>query len=122
MGTLDPAKNVSGAVLLEETDVALRKKDGGYYEPGGKWVMGVVSDAPFRAAVQPTNSRSLQDLPEGTRDEARYLLWATHAQPVLALDDYVVYDGDVFRVIHVWDRIRDGGYRKVALGQVTERP
>ena len=115
-----PEKDVSAAVILEETDVALRRREGGYYEPSGKWVLGVIEDTPFRAAVQPTNSRSLDDLPEGVRDEARYLLWAAHFD--LKLDEYVVYDGDVFRVIHVWDRIRDGGFCKVALGQVKEGP
>jgi hypothetical protein len=115
-----PAKDVSMAVVLEETDVILRRDPGGYYDPGGKWVMGVVNDESFRAAVQPTNSKALQDLPEGVRDEARYLLWAAHF--ALALDDNVIYDGDLFRVIHVWDRIRDGGYTKVALGQLAKRP
>jgi predicted Rdx family selenoprotein len=116
----DPAKDVSAAISLEDTQVALRTRTGGYYEPGGKWVLGVIQDTPFRAAVQPTNSRSLQDLPEGVRDEARYLLWAAHF--TLRIDDYVVYDTDVFRVIHVWDRIRDGGFMRAALGQVKEGP
>jgi hypothetical protein len=116
----DPDKDVSISVVLEETTVVLRKDPGGYYEPGGRWVMGVVNDEPFRAAVQPTNSRSLQDLPEGTRDEARYMLWTAHR--ALVLDDHIIYDGDLFRVIHVWDRLRDGGYTKAALGQVREKP
>jgi len=116
----DPAKDVSAAIDLEDTSVFLRKRTGGYYEASGKWVLGVLEDIPFMAAVQPTNSRALQDLPEGVRDEARYLLWASHFS--LSLDDYVVYGADVFRVIHVWDRIRDGGFMKAALGQVKEGP
>ena len=116
----DPAKDVSAAIVLEETDVWLRTREGGVYDAGGKWVLGVIQDTPFRAAVQPTNSRALQDLPEGVRDEARYLLWAAHFS--LKLDDYVVYGNDVFRVIHVWDRLRDGGFMKAALGQVKEGP
>jgi hypothetical protein len=48
------------------------------------------------------------------------MLWTAHR--ALVLDDHIIYDGDLFRVIHVWDRLRDGGYTKAALGQVREKP
>jgi hypothetical protein len=116
----DPDKDVSVAVTAEATGVILRPDPGGYYDAGGKWIRDVVADLPIQATVQPASSKALMDLPEGVRPEAKYMLWTAH-QPV-AIDDLVLYDGDTFRVVHVWDRLRDGGFTRAALGQVREQP
>ena len=113
-------KDISIAVVLEQTSVVYRQKNPGSYTIGGKWVPGSTIDTIFQAAVQPTSSRELQDLPEGWRDEARYTIWAAHFK--LSIDDYVIYDGDVFRIMRVWDREREGGFYRAILGQVVERP
>jgi hypothetical protein len=105
--------DVAIAIDMEETQVTLRTRSGGYYQSGGQWVPGAVTDTVFDAAVQPADAKQLKDLPEGLRGEARYLLWT---RTPLSLDDLIVYEGDTFRIMHVWNRQRDGGYTKAALG------
>lgn len=116
----DPNKDITEAILPEATNVILRRDTGGYYEASGKWIKDPTADETIRAAVQPTNAKALQDLPEGVRPLARYLIWAAYQH--LMIDDVIVYDGDPFRVVHVWDRRREGGFTRAALGQIREVP
>jgi len=111
-------KDVSAAVRAEEVEVTLITSSGGYYTDGGKWLVGVTTNTPIMATIQPAGGRSLEDLPEGVRAEAKYLLWITLDQPEVVIDDRIAFKGDVFRVIHSFDRSHDGGYIKLALGQV----
>lgn len=116
----DPDKDVTGAIWPEAVAVILRRDPGGYYEAGGKWIKEDTTDETIQAAVQPTNAKALQDMPEGVRPLANYVIWAP--DQVLMIDDVIVYDGDPFRVVHVWDRRREGGFTRAALGQIREAP
>lgn len=96
----------------EAVPVQLVSKAGGYYDADGKWHK--VTDAPrsIMATVQPATGRTLRDLPEGVRDEARFILWSRHN---VNLDDVVIYKGREWRVIFEWDR-DEGVFTRAALG------
>ncbi len=108
--------DVAVAIDLEATTVQRRRFTGGSYTAGGVWIKGTLEDFDFQAEVQPTSGRDLRDLPEGVRAEARYMLW-TRLQDLM-LDDYVLYEGDEYRIIHKRNWQRSGNYHECILGMV----
>ena len=104
---------VALAIDGEAVAVTHRTRAPGTYDPGGRWVPGAVTDTTIQATIQPVSGRQVEDLPEGVRTEARSLLWTR----TIVKDDDVIIDGTAsYRVLYVWDRHRDGGFTKAALG------
>lgn len=96
----------------------IRNAPGSYVD--GKWIPGPPTSTAVTAVVQPiiggainsTFGHQLMDLPEGVRTEAKLAAWS---RSDFALDDTVVYKGQNYRVLFVWDR-QDGGFYRALLG------
>lgn len=108
--------DVALAIDGEAVEVIHRTRAEGSYDEGGRWVPGGLTDTPIMAAIQPATGRQVEDLPEGVRSEARSFLWTR----AVVRDNDVIIDGtDSFRVLYVWNRQRDGGFTKAALGMLA---
>jgi hypothetical protein len=78
-----------------------RKATGSYVPPNDTWVDGSESTFPFTASVQPITPLLVDMLPEGSRDSARFSVYAEIDQPELISTDIttqvrgdrVAYDG-----------------------------
>lgn len=92
----------------------MRRTTGTYV--GGKFIAGAPATVDIAAVIQPAAGRHLEDMPEGVRAEARYLIWS---RAELLLEDRIPYKGGTYRIIHVWDRSEDNFYR-AAMGLTTE--
>lgn len=106
------------AIDGEAVNVTLTRKASGHHDqtPGsatfGNWIPGAPSTTTIRAAVQPASGRQLMDLPEGLREEARWLVWS---RSEIRKDDTIVHGGQSFRVMFVWPRM-EGGFWRAAMG------
>lgn len=105
--------DVALAIDAEAEDVTWRPRGADIFDARGNGVPGVRADVPGRAAIQPTNGRNIQDLPEGVREEAMYVGWT---RSTVAVDDHIVYRGDTYRVIAAKPRPMDG-FTRIALGR-----
>lgn len=104
--------DVALAIDGEAVNVSLKRNAAGHYDQNGKWIPGVLSTSTIRAAIQPATGRQLEDLPDGIRNEARWLVWS---RAEIRLDDVITHAGSGYRVIFVWPRA-DGGFHRAALG------
>lgn len=105
--------DVAAAIDAEAWNVSLtREGAGGYWNDDGDWVPGGPSTSTIRAAIQPASGRQLEDLPDGIRNEARWLVWS---RSEIRLDDEIGHAGSRYRVMHVWPR-DDGGFWRAAAG------
>lgn len=84
------------------------------YDADGNGVKGAES-APvdIKADVQPVSGKTLQDLPEGVRDEVEHVLWTPFD---LQTDHVVLFQGNRHRVVKIWSR-REDGFTKAAIGK-----
>lgn len=62
--------------------------------------------------VQPVPAKTLQDLPEGVRDQVDFAVWTSYD---LKTDHVVVYLGQEYRVYRTWERRLDG-FTKAVIG------
>lgn len=104
--------DVALAIDGEAVNVSLKRNAAGHYDQNGKWIPGVSSTSTIRAAIQPASGRQLEDLPDGIRNEARWLVWS---RAEIRLDDVITHAGSSYRVMFVWPRA-DGGFHRAALG------
>ena len=89
----------------------------GSYDDTGVWVEVESDPVSIRAVVQPATGTILKDLPEGVRDSVNKVMWT---EAYVKEDDYIEHNGDIFRVVRVWDWSDYGGYYKAALTGVGE--
>jgi len=99
------------AVMAEAVPVTLETV-GGAYNAAGKWVKTEPVQTTIQATIQSTDGSQLRDMPEGIRSEARSLLWSSS---VVATGDVVIYKGQRYRAIYIWER-PEGGFTRAALG------
>lgn len=110
--------DVAIAIDGEAVNVTLTRDAPGHYDqtPGsstfGNWIKGAPAASTIRAAIQPASGRQLMDLPDGIRNEARWLVWS---RSEIRLDDVIGHGGSNYRVMHVWPRM-EGGFHRAALG------
>lgn len=104
--------DVALAIDGEAVNVSLKRNAAGHYDQNGKWIPGVPSTSTIRAAIQPASGRQLEDLPDGIRNEARWLVWS---RAEIRLDDVITHGTSSYRVMFVWPRA-DGGFHRAALG------
>lgn len=110
--------DVAMAIDGEAVNVTLTREAAGHYDqtPGsptfGKWISGAPANSTIRAAIQPASGRKLEDLPDGIRNEARWLVWS---RSELRLDDEINSAGARYRIMHVWPRM-EGGFWRAAAG------
>lgn len=104
--------DVAIAIDGEAVNVSLSREALGQYDDDGNWIPGAPSTSTVRAAVQPASGRQLMDLPEGIRNEARWLAWS---RSEIRLDDEITYAGSRYRVMFVWPRL-EGGFHRAAMG------
>jgi hypothetical protein len=107
--------DVAIAIDGEAVNVSLTRNAPGTWGTDGKWTPGADTTVVIRAAVQPASGRQLMDMPEGIREEARWIAWS---RADLRLDDRIAHGGQDFRVMHVWPRM-EGGFWRAAMGLVT---
>lgn len=111
--------DLAKAIDAESVTVTLSREAEGSYstapETYGEWAPGEKTETSIRAAIQPASGQKLNDLPEGIRNEARWLAWSRSA---MALGDVISHGGAKYRVMYVWPRI-DGGFWRVALGMLA---
>ncbi|MBN9074299.1 MAG: hypothetical protein J0H34_22405 [Rhizobiales bacterium] len=100
--------DVAIAIDGEAVNVSLTRKAAGDYNADGEFVPGAPSTSTIRAAVQPASGRQLMDLPEGIRNEARWLAWS---RSEIRLDDEMTQGGSRYRVMFVWPRAESGFWR-----------
>lgn len=97
-------------------DVSLRRNSVKTYDEDGNYVAGGLMVKTIRAAIQPARGKQLMDLPEGVREEARWLAWSR--EPIM-LDDIIANRDQTFRVMFVWPRDEGlGNFWRVAMGLV----
>lgn len=104
--------DVAIAIDGEAVNVSLTRKAAGSYNADGNFVPGAPTTSTVRAAVQPASGRQLMDLPEGLREEARWLVWS---RSEIRMDDTIAHSGQSFRVMFVWPRM-EGGFWRAAMG------
>ena len=104
---------------LEEfyEDLTLESATVGHRDLNGDYIDGVPIKSTIQAVVQSLNSNELLTLPEGERTKK---LIKIHTQSVLKTVDVVnstsadkvVYHGEDYKVINVFERLTNGGYIK----------
>lgn len=104
--------DVAVAIDGEAVNVSLTRKAVGSYDDDGDFVPGAPTTSTIRAVVQPASGRQLMDLPEGIREEARWLVWS---RAEIRKDDTIVHGGQSFRVMFVWPRM-EGSFWRAAMG------
>lgn len=104
--------DVAIAIDGEAVAVTLKRAAAGHYDDDGNWIPGSETSTTIRAAVQPASGRQLMDLPEGIREEARWLVWS---RSEIRKDDTIVHGGQSFRVMFVWPRA-EGAFWRAAMG------
>jgi hypothetical protein len=92
--------------------VTLKRRAAGTFNADGEAVLGVETSNTIQAVVQPASGRSLEDMPEGVRQEARYLAWS---RSEIRNDDQIIHAGLTYRVVYVWPRL-EGGFYRAAMG------
>jgi hypothetical protein len=106
--------DIALAIDAEAVTMTHKTRDADSYNTSGNAVLGAANpDVDIQAAVQPVSGRVLQDLPEGVRSQVNYVLW-TRAS--VNEGDTIGYNGQDYRVLHVWPRPIDG-FRKAAIGR-----
>lgn len=102
------------AVAIDEESVAatLLRAAAGSYTSGGRYVAGADTSTAIRMCVQPMNGRQLMDVPEGVRDEAKFVGWSRTA---LVTTDRVQVGSTIYKIVFTWPRPADG-FTRVALG------
>lgn len=108
----DVAIAIDGEAVL----CSIARRIGDSYNADGEGVASYAGPAPIYAAVQPATGRQLMDVPEGVREEARWLAWSRDA---MANDDRMTIADGEHRIVYVWPRA-DGGYYKAALGRIKQ--
>lgn len=73
--------------LGEKTLTVTRKLAGSYVPPADQWVDGGETTFPITASVQPVTPKLVDMLPEGSRDSARYSMYAEIDEPELVSTD-----------------------------------
>ena len=104
---------------LEEflEDITLESATVGSRDGNGDYTAGVPIISTIQAVIQSLNSNELLTLPEGERTKK---LIKIHTKEVLKTVDVasstsadkVVYGGETYKVINVFDRLNNGGYIK----------
>jgi len=104
---------------LEEfyEDLALESATVGHRDINGDYIAGVPITSTIQAVIQSLNSNELLTLPEGERTKK---LIKIHTKSVLKTVDVVnstsadkvVYSGETYKIINVFDRLVNGGYIK----------
>lgn len=109
--------DVAFAIDAEAITVTRERDAAGSYTSGGKFVEGASVSTSIRAAVQPAvgTGRKLMDMPEGVRDEAKFIAWS---RTELRLEDRLIVAGIRYKIIFVWPRAHDGVFWRAALGQL----
>lgn len=109
--------DVAEAIDDEAVNVLHTRRTDGTYTAGGKFVPGAASidGVTIRAAVQPAQGRSLMDMEESIRVEARYFAWSRVQLEIGDVIGYPAIAGKNYKIIFVWPRPADG-FSKVAMG------
>ena len=98
-------------------DITLESATVGHRDENGDYIVGSPIISVIKAVVQSLNSNELLTLPEGERTKR---LIKIHTKSVLKTVDVVnstsadkvVYSGETYKVINVFDRLVNGGYIK----------
>jgi hypothetical protein len=104
--------DVAVAIDAFATSIVLKSNADGSYDDNGNWVAGDMTPTTISATIQPAKGRQLEDLPEGIRSEAGWLVWSRH---MLETDQVIEHQSRNYRVLHVWPRDL-GGFTRAALG------
>lgn len=108
--------DVAIAIDAEAVTVVHKTRAPDSYDTRGNAVFGAANDdVNIQASVQPVSGRVLQDLPEGVRFQVNYVMWTRTS---VNEDDTIGYNGQDYRVLHIWPRPMDG-FRKAALGRLA---
>lgn len=110
--------DVALAIDAESQTVYLRKYTTDYDPDTGKAIVASAGVPAIRAAIQPASGRQLADLPEGVREEAKYLMWT---RTEVENGDHVAIRRsgilvDVYRIVYVWPRRPIDQFTRAALG------
>lgn len=106
--------DVALAIDGEAVNVTHTASGIGFWGDDGRWNGAAQPPVMIRAAIQPASGRQLMDMPEGIREEARWIAWS---RSQIGLDDRIAHGGQSFRVLIVWPRM-EGVFWRAALGLV----
>jgi len=100
------------AVNYFSRPLAIERDSQGGYDEGGNFIPDQRESESFSGSVQPARGQDLRDMPEGIREEARFILSTTRE---IRNDDIIVDGSCKYRVMHVWPSTL-GHYTRAALG------
>lgn len=108
--------DVAEAIDAEAIEVSHIRRPEGTYTDGGRGNQSEDPPEPIAAVIQPVG-RQLMDLPEGKRDEAKWLYWS---RVFVEENDIILIPRHRTIVLHVWERDEDG-FCRAALGKVKQQ-
>lgn len=99
--------------------MVLERSTGGTYSSGGTWSGTWSAPENIAGVIEPVTGRDLKDMPEGIRSEAVALLFVkVSAVNGIAVNDRVTADAVSYRVIHIDEWTRYGGFHECVLGKI----
>lgn len=104
--------NVGIAIDAFAVAVTRSRNAAGTYDADGEFVPGAAAALAIMATIQPVSGRELKDMPEGIRNEARWLVWS---RSDILVDDTIAYKSENYRVLFVWPR-DEGVFYRAAIG------
>ena len=110
------ALNVAFAIDLWQEDVVLKTRGPNTYNSTGDIAVSYLPDVTIKAMVVPATGKTLQEVPEGMRDEAQLVLWT---RVDLTTDDEIEYLNDRYRLLTV-EKWTQGAYNKAILGGLSD--
>jgi|GEM_PF-1864829 len=111
--------DMSDAFDSDTTDVVTHERDAEGAYVNGKWVPGATTTTEIAASIQPMSLISreeFRDLPEGTRNEAKAIIWTSYP---IKPDDRIIDGDDRYRVLSGDDWQKMGGYSSAILGALS---
>lgn len=104
---------------LEEfyEDITLNSATAGSRDENGDYTAGTPITSTIQAVVQSLSSNELLTLPEGERTKKMIKIHTKSSLKTAntsnsSSSDEVIYNGEVFKIINVFDRLVNGGYFK----------
>ena len=96
---------------FSNSDLIHVPNSGGSYNKRGRWEQNETQEIAFCGSLQPLNGKMLKDVPEGSRNEAKFRL---DSEREIFVDDVVVDGSNRYRVCHKWPSASKS-YSRVAL-------
>lgn len=112
---------VTIGINLLAQPMTLERSTGGSYSAGGTWTGTWSAPESISGVIQPVSGRDLRDMPEGIRSEVSAWLFVnlvTLGGIDITVNDRITADTVPYRVLHVDEWTRYGGFLQCVLGKI----